>query len=217
MSVRKIPKNYRSVTGLVASRKSDEPIQFESTLERDFILLCEEDPEVRRIREQPVRIEYRDENGRLHHYTPDVLLTFDSAAQRRPELIEVKPEASLDKDRLAFARKFRAARAYARTQGWRFKVKKERHIRGPFLDNVKFLRQYRTRPADAQCEARIMANVRANSHLNAERLLAALAADTTDRAHLVPSLWRLVANRMIGCDLSQPLTMQSELWDANVR
>ena len=43
MPVRKIPKNYRNVTGVAAHRKADGPAMFESTLERDFIALLEFD------------------------------------------------------------------------------------------------------------------------------------------------------------------------------
>ena len=39
MPVRKIPKNYRNVTGVAAHSKADGPAAFESTLERDFITL----------------------------------------------------------------------------------------------------------------------------------------------------------------------------------
>ena len=46
MPVRKIPKNYRNVTGVHASEKSIGEAQFESTLERDFLTLLEFHPDV---------------------------------------------------------------------------------------------------------------------------------------------------------------------------
>ena len=58
MPVRKIPKNYRNVTGIAAATKSGGAAQFESTLERDFISLLEFLPEVKSIDPQPVKIEW---------------------------------------------------------------------------------------------------------------------------------------------------------------
>src|SRR5437868_5438583 len=98
MPSRKIPPSRRSLTGLVASQKSPRlslvpspparPSQlgagqpqpqtrmkgFESSLERDFFILLDFDLNVDRYEEQPVRIEYRDGDGRLRTYTPDVLV-----------------------------------------------------------------------------------------------------------------------------------------------
>ena len=64
MPVRRIPKNYRCVTGSFATRKMDGPILFESTLERDFLYLCEFDHRVKLIEEQLLTIEFSDPNGK---------------------------------------------------------------------------------------------------------------------------------------------------------
>ncbi|CBJ44349.1 hypothetical protein V4C85_03805 [Ralstonia solanacearum] len=48
MPVRKVPKNYRNVTGIAAHRKAEGAAMFESTLERDFIALLEQRPNSRR-------------------------------------------------------------------------------------------------------------------------------------------------------------------------
>jgi len=47
---------------------------FESSLERDFLLLLDFDPEVVLYEEQPVTINYHDDQGRRRRYTPDVLV-----------------------------------------------------------------------------------------------------------------------------------------------
>ena len=46
MPVRTIPKNYRNLTGLVANSRTQSMSAFESTLERDFLLLLDFDPDV---------------------------------------------------------------------------------------------------------------------------------------------------------------------------
>jgi hypothetical protein len=46
MPVRTIPKNYRNLTGLVPNTRTAGMTAFESTLERDFFLLLDFDPDV---------------------------------------------------------------------------------------------------------------------------------------------------------------------------
>ena len=59
MPVRKIPKNYRSVTGTFPSYKNKRNIFYESLLERDFYLLLEFNDDVISYEEQPFRIYYQ--------------------------------------------------------------------------------------------------------------------------------------------------------------
>lgn len=68
MPVRKIPKNYRNVTGVHASDKSIGDAQFESTLERDFITLLEFFPDVDRFEVQPRLIKWLDVSGKQHKH-----------------------------------------------------------------------------------------------------------------------------------------------------
>jgi len=45
-----------------------------------------------------------------------------------------------------------------------------------------------------------------------ETLLALLSSDRWERARLLPVLWRLIAIRQVGADLTVPLTMSSRIW-----
>src|SRR2546421_5301425 len=76
MPVRIIPKNYRSLTGLVPNTRTQSMTAFESSLERDFLLLLDFDPDVEFYEEQPVKITYHDESGRRRTYTPDVFVRY---------------------------------------------------------------------------------------------------------------------------------------------
>src|SRR5947209_18110990 len=124
MPVRKIPTNRRSMTGLIASRKNDRMTGFESSLERDFLLLLDFDRSVARYEEQPVRIEYADAAGRRRTYTPDVLVYYHDdpagSVDTQPLLCEVKYRDDLFTNWKEYKPKFRAGRAHARGRGWRF-------------------------------------------------------------------------------------------------
>ncbi len=141
MPARRIPKNYRSVTGVTAAAKADGPAEFESTLERDLLALLEFSPEVRQFEVQPVTLTWRD--GSIERrYTPDALARFRTH-RGQPELpsilYEVKYRADLWADWPKLRPKFRAALRFAKAQGWRFKIITEQEIRTPYLANAQFL------------------------------------------------------------------------------
>jgi len=87
--VRRIPLSYRShVTGFQGLPSG--AIDYESALERDFVLLTLFDDPSARIRSQPVTLNFEHE-GRHRRYTPDYLIEGGG----RFELIEIKYEARL--------------------------------------------------------------------------------------------------------------------------
>lgn len=88
MPVRKIGINTRSVTG----RHGFSGQQYESTLERDLLDLLEFDYNVDRYETQPLIITYVGGDGRIHRYTPDVLVLYPrttsfSSSQMQPRSI----------------------------------------------------------------------------------------------------------------------------------
>jgi hypothetical protein len=189
---------------------------FESTLERDFLLLLDFDPDVEFFEEQPVKIIYHDAHGQRRFYTPDVLVRYRphrfQAQHTKPVLCEVKYRDDLRQHWVEYRPKFRAAQGYARQRGWRFRVVTERLVRTPYLENVKFLRPYRTIPVNALHRTRLLDML---AHLEAPdpaRLLAAVCQDRWQQAQMLPMLWQLVATREVGTALDQPLTMHSRLW-----
>jgi hypothetical protein len=70
MPVRKLKKSYKNVTGLYFSRKLGRPVQFDSMLERDFILLLDLHPSVLSFAEQPMRIRWLSSDGLPQVYVP---------------------------------------------------------------------------------------------------------------------------------------------------
>lgn len=216
MPVRTVPKNYRSLTGLVPNTRTQSMTAFESSLERDFLLLLDFDPDVEWFEEQPVKITYHDESGRRRTYTPDVLVRYRTdrlqIRNTKPLLCEVKYRDDLRQHWVAYRPKFRAAQCYARQRGWRFRLVTERHIRTPYLDNVKFLRPYRTVPVNDLYRTRLLNTLAHLEETDPASLLAAVCNDRWQQVQLLPLLWQLVATRQVSTDLYQPLTMHSRLW-----
>lgn len=119
MPVRRIPKNYLFVTGRHPSPLADEVIEFESILEKEYMLLLDSDPQVESYECQPVKIALS--RGRV--YVPDLLVTYrcsPSGNQRSPELVEIKKREYLDRHAETYREKFAAATVVAEERGWVF-------------------------------------------------------------------------------------------------
>jgi hypothetical protein len=216
MPVRTVPKNYRSLTGLVPNTRTQSMTAFESSLERDFLLLLDFDPDVEFYEEQPVKITYHDDRGRRRTYTPDVFVRYRTdrlpAQHTQPHLCEVKYRDDLRHHWAEYRPKFRVAQRYARQRGWRFRVVTEKHVRTPYLENVKFLRSYQTIPINERYQTQFLNALSALEETDPASLLTATSQDRWQQAQMLPMLWQLIARREVGTDLAQPLTMHSRIW-----
>jgi len=241
MPSRKIPPNHRSLTGLIASQKSSslslvpslpsssvvsgvEPLQqpragmkgFESSLERDLFILLDFDLNVDYYEEQPLCIEYADREGRRHTYTPDVLIYYREditpAKWMKPMLCEVKYRKDLFANWPEIKPKIRAGRKYARERGWKFQIVTECEIRTTYLNNVKFLRQYRQIKPNSADKRLLLDTLHELREADPETVLLAIYKDPLNRAQLLPTLWHLLATGVIDTDITQPLTMHSRIW-----
>lgn len=138
MPVRRIPKNYLFVTGRHSSPYSEEVIEFESILEKEYMLLLDSDPHLESYDSQPVEIPL----SRGRSYVPDLLVTYRptfSGIQRPPELVEIKIQEHLEQYAAEYQEKFAAAAAFAEERGWIFITRTELDIRTPRIENLKFL------------------------------------------------------------------------------
>lgn len=196
MGVRRIRPNHRSVTGFVPSKKNPGVIAFESTLERDAILLLEYDPAVRSIAAQPLRIVY--ENG---SYTPDFYVEFQANGQREPLVIEVKYRDDLFKNWGELHPKFRAATRHARNNNEQFAIWTEREIRTVRLQSIKDLWRFRNvdvRPDLRDHLFRILAD---SGSMTVQGLLSSACVDSAERLKVNRAIWHLIASSQILCNL----------------
>jgi hypothetical protein len=213
MSARKIPKNYRNVTGIAAHRKSLDIASFESTLERDFLYLIEFSPDVESFEVQPVTIEWKNSDGRTRRYTPDVLVHFTSKSRRPPTLFEVKYRDDLSKNWKELKPRFKQAISYAKRHGWRFKIASEVEIRTTLLETARFLLPFTRQGPGPEAYMELLDGKLKKLHKTTPReLLQAAFKDEWNQAKLLPTLWYLVGTFQIGCELSEPLTMKTPIW-----
>ncbi|WP_288843085.1 TnsA endonuclease N-terminal domain-containing protein [uncultured Deefgea sp.] len=213
MPVRKIPKNYRNVTGVAAHQKSEGKAMFESTLERDLLILLEFDPSITTFEVQPLTLEWTDANNKVRRYTPDVLATFHQNGHQYKILYEVKYRSELKQLWSELRPKFRAAVRFARAQGWRFKLITDIEIRSTYLENAKFLLSFvRQGPSDEAHMDLLDEQIKRLQQTTPTELLSSVFQDEWNQAKLLPTLWYLIGTRQIGADLDIKLTMNSPIW-----
>ena len=212
--VRRVPINVRSLTGTVNGQ------EFESSLERDLLLLVHWDYEVLWYQSQPVKIEYVDALGKARTYTPDLLVTYkaipqnrgEPAVTRKPLLCEVKYRVDLIKQRELLKPKFRAARDYASANNYEFRAMTEREIRTEYLKNVQFLWSYRFAEFHQRHYEKIDMVMHEMEETDPATLLEACYASKTLRGEGLWTLWCMIARSWIKCDLNKPLNMQTRIW-----
>jgi hypothetical protein len=204
--VRTIGISSRSVTGTVPGIGA-----YESTLERDLMEILRFDPAVLSVSPQPLRVEFVKADGSKGKFYPDGLIEFKPEFSMLPVLYEVKYREDFRANWRDLMPKFRAAKRFAFSNGWRFEVFTEREIRTPYLSNVKFLFPFLQRRFPESVTSWVLQVLSDLGEADPDFLLCALCKDKDNRAELIPVIWHLVATEAIDCDLEIPLTMRTKL------
>lgn len=212
--MRKIKPTRRSVSGAYAFR-GESAIQFESTLERDFLIRKEFNIQVLDIIPQPVQIPFL-KNGRTYTYTPDFLVYYrlnntSYECYPKPLLIEVKPREAVQKNWADWKDKFRTALHFAKDQGWNFRIHDESRIRDQAFLNIRFLERYkRMQFPNAESNA-VIETVKEMGSVPFHYLISRHFMGIY-KAEGIAHLWYLLATRQLDCDINLPLSDFTELW-----
>ena len=209
--VRPLRTSRRSLTGRIALEGAGTA-SFESSLERDWLVLLDFDPRVQDVEVQPFTLTH-EHAGKLRRYTPDVLARFRAEDGEVLTIVyEVKPRDELVSHWPEYRPRFKAAFRHCNERNWRFKIVTERHIRTARLDNAHFLRRYRTLPDNQLAQQQLLYTMRALGATTPQALLAASYWAQESQMATLPVLWQLVASRQIETQLDLPLTMSSPIW-----
>jgi len=212
MPIRKIPKNYRNVTGIAAHSKAQGQAMFESTLERDFLMLLEFDKNVDGFEVQPIKLKWLNEQGKSRSYTPDTLVYYKKQAQC-PTLFEVKYRSDIKENWKILKPKFKAAIRFCRENGWKFKLITEVEIKTTYLESVKFLLPFVRRGAENEDDMMILDDKLSQLKVTTPKnLISSIYSDEINQASLLPTLWYLIGSRQIQIDLASKITMSSKIW-----
>lgn len=152
MPVRKVSNHGRkNMIGKFPSLKMNRMVQFESSIEWDFIYLLDYVPAIAEFEDQPLVITYEHE-GKQRTYTPDFLVVFTNGQHA---LIECKPEKFVEKEKNQ--RKAQAAQAWCTAKGWTFHVVTDTDLRSDHrVENVKLLTQHARHEIDVTTQENIL-------------------------------------------------------------
>lgn len=215
MKTRKVPLNYRNVTGNNGSVKSDYSVA-ESTLEADFLTLLDFSKDVAYFRTQPITIEYNKNDLRCT-YTPDVKV---ENINSKITYYEVKYRKDLFKNWALLKPKFKAAIQYAKNNGAQFKIITEKEIRTDYLLNIKFLKMYTVQECTTS-KHKALEDMLENLKVSTpNKLIQALEELGWSRAESLYNIWLIIAlgergKNQVYVDLYKRLSMDSTIWWRN--
>lgn len=207
---------HNSLSGLYASPKNDSMVWFESSLERDFATCLEFHSFVNRYEEQPLVVEYYVGDN-LRTYTPDFLVHFNTSANMKPWLCEIKFRSDLRQNFEKYRAKFKAAIQFCRREGWEFKLITEEYIRTEFLENAQFLMRYKFEYVHLGCLSRVLAIIEDLRVTTPEEVMLVLKDDHFNiRGKCLYALWYAIKSGEVNCDLTHKISMSSEIWPDTV-
>lgn len=209
---RNIPLKEFSLSGTITSTKNNSPIEYESSLERDFICLLEFDKEVVKYCEQPINL--KKDNI---FYTPDFYIEY---LDGKKEIVEVKYSDDLLVNYDKYRKKFDIAKDYCDENNIFFKILSEADIRNEYLENAKFLLRFKGNfclkfsvTLDHQADILLLkANLKKLRTSSPKLLLDNSTSCFSKRAELTHILWMLVSLGEIKTDLNVKLNMNSKIW-----
>ncbi|PZU91424.1 MAG: hypothetical protein DI529_01120 [Chryseobacterium sp.] len=222
--VREITAKSSSLAGIINSSRLKKQIQFESSLERDFIYLLEYDTMVKNYLEQPLEISYFDLRGKKRKYIPDFIIEY--YGNKSSKLIEIKYESTLKSKKEELQLKFDAAKLFCDKHNFEFRIITESYIRdekGIELLNYKFLERYKNFfeninkeksafPAFNNDVAILMKAMKNNTPCRVQYLIDQITNNKDKQAELIFLTWFMVSNKFFMTNLSEKLTLNSMIW-----
>lgn len=107
--------------------------------------------------------------------------------------------------------KWEAATRYAQKRGWVFYVQYEKDIRTPYLQNARFLLRHLERGEPSKYDARLLEELQQQGAMTLKAWCESIAASTSERAHIYPACYRLIALRSVKTDIQTSLITFSTL------
>ena len=213
--VRKIGPTRRSVSGSYIFQGHSQ-IDFESTLERDFLIRHEYAPNILDIIAQPCEIPFRINSKRIYKYTPDYLVYFKLGENSyhkypKPLLVEVKPMNQLLTNWRDWSSKYKAAISFAKEQGWSFRIFNEARIHDQLYKNARFLEPFSRMHFCEQENSELLKTIREMGCVKLNYVLNRHYCGIYT-AQGIAQLWQLIAKRFVSCNMQEPLNENTIIW-----
>ncbi len=206
-TVRKIKPTRRSISGIYPFRQK-ESIAYESSLERDFIILQEADADVIRVVAQPVSLTFKL-NNRTYPYTPDFLV-LTNHSNYQGILVEVKPEAEWRENWRQWSTKWKVAMNWCKANNFQFRIYDESRIRTQKLSNIKQLNLLKHQVLDQSQIDSVLDNICQMGSVTVQEYLNTFSKEFwPQQKHII---WYLLAKGQVQANLEDNLDNELLIW-----
>lgn len=186
-------------------------IPYESTLERDFLIVQGFREDIKSIVPQPLTIEFR-KNGHTYPYTPDFFIEYEDFANRKNMIVEVKPETLWRENWRDWSNKWKTMQRYCKENNMIFHIYDESRIRNNALANITFLANFKNTHIEKEDIEAVLTQVSLMGVTTIDYLLTRFYSGKLLRNHGLRVIYHLLYARKLKFDLFTVLNEQSEVW-----
>lgn len=204
---RKIKPTRRSVSGRIAYK--NKSLQYESTLERDFLIYFIFLEDVFDIVPQPITIPFH-KNNRTYPYTPDFFIEFEKSTNKKPLIVEVKPKQLWQENWREWSVKWKTMIRYCNQHGYQFRIFDEDRIYHQAFDNIDFLSRYFRITCTDNAILTVLQTIKELSNPTINNLVNELAY-SMDKSQLMRVIYHLMYAKKIKFQLFQPINTDLRL------
>lgn len=180
----------------------------------DFKRILDFDNYIDQYVENPISIKYTY-NNKVEYYSPSLLIYFTKlkSMNKTPLLLcDVRSSLEIKKEWIRYKSIYTATIKHCSKAGWHFRILNETRVRTPYLENIKFLTRYKNIQVDENNVNLLTKHLFYQRYTTPSELILVSSFDKYKRGELLFTLWHLIANHRICCDLIKPLRMDSEIW-----
>ena len=207
--VRKIKPTRMSVSGRVPYEGNSVP--YESTLERDLIIVHAFREDVEDIVAQPITIPFV-KNGITYKYTPDFFIKFIEDFDKPNMIIEVKPYDLWQENWRDWSDKWKTMQRYCKDNGYIFHIYDESRIRNLALNNINLLMKFKNFAIEEEDQKAVLKQVRLMGTTTIDYLLTRFYTGSLLRNHGLRVIYHLLATKQLKFDLFIKINDLTEVW-----
>ncbi|MGP5274018.1 TnsA endonuclease N-terminal domain-containing protein [Psychrobacter faecalis] len=207
--MRKIKPTRMSVSGRIPYKGRSLP--YESTLERDLIIVHAFREDVEDIVAQPITIPFV-KNGITYKYTPDFFIKFAEDVDKPNMIIEVKPHDLWQAHWRDWSDKWKTMQRYCKNNGYVFHIYDESRIKNTALDNINLLMRFKNSAIEEEDKEAVLEQVMLMGTTTIDYLLTRFYTGSCLRNHGLRVIYHLLATKRLKFNLFLEINDLTEVW-----
>lgn len=207
--MRKIKPTRMSVSGRISYKGRSLP--YESTLERDLIIVHAFREDVEDIIAQPITIPFV-KNGVTYKYTPDFFIKFVEDAGKPNMIIEVKPHDLWQANWRDWSDKWKTMQRYCKDNGYVFHIYDESRIKNTALNNINLLMKFKNSAIEQEDKEAVLEQVGLMGTTTIDYLLTRFYIGSFLHNHGLRVIYHLLATKQLKFNLFLEINDLTEVW-----